>query len=63
MSYIFGEVKISEKRAVRSSLAQIHGIGVNRSSYVCDLFGLSQRCKTLQLNRYQFAVIFYILKR
>lgn len=63
MLYTFGDVVLKETELVRTALTKISGIGLKRSSYLCDLIGLEPGARIVQLSHYFFFLLIFLIKQ
>lgn len=62
MNFVFSNIVFPKKGNVRVYIAKIHGIGLARSNYLCDLIGLSASCDFSEINKYHFSLLTYLIK-
>ena len=58
----FKDTNIPFNRRLRDSLTAIHGVGFQKSSYICDTLGLGLTYNTNIMNSYFYEVIITFLK-
>jgi small subunit ribosomal protein S13 len=63
MLYTFRDVRLPDRRTVRAALALVYGVGYVKSNYLCDILGFSDNLKVSSLNKYQFELICFLMKK
>jgi small subunit ribosomal protein S13 len=58
----FKDTKLQYNRRLRDSLTAIYGVGFQKSSYICDSFGLGLNFNINYLNSYFYEAIIILLK-
>lgn len=62
MIFRFRDTKLPFKKRLRDSLSKIYGMGLQRSSYICDLLGFGLSYNINYLNRYFFESLSILMK-
>lgn len=62
ITYRFNDTILPLNKRYRESLAKVHGVGLQKSSYISDFLGLGLSFKTKYLNKYYYEMTVAILK-
>ena len=61
--FVFKDYKLYLNTSLRNSLKVIYGMGFNKASYLCDLFGYGLSYRVNLLNRVSFSLMSVVLRK